>query len=93
MWWTVGPNSPAPRTSASTFFVWTQFRLDGQALSLYALENDVIRAGFHEPRIHFALNCASVGCPRLLRSPFLGSRLKIQLADATPRILTRKAEN
>lgn len=41
-------------------------RLGGRALSLNGLENDVLRARFHEPRVHVALVCAARSCPPLL---------------------------
>ncbi len=62
------------------FFWWTCFEIDGGQLNLLDLENEVIRGRFDEPRIHFALNCASVGCPRLPREPFEAARLEQQLA-------------
>jgi hypothetical protein len=69
------------------FFWLTRYPIDGEAISLYDLENDGIRAVFREPRVHFALNCASLGCPKLPREPFLGSRLEEQLARETARFL------
>lgn len=65
------------------FFWWTCFEVDGDELNLYDLENDVVRGQFDEPRIHFALNCASVGCPRLPREAFQPERLEAQLARET----------
>ena len=60
------------------FFVLRRLAVDGDEISLYALENDVIRP-LGEERIHFALNCMVVGCPRLPREPFSGDRLDHQL--------------
>jgi len=79
--------------SKHTFFYWTRFHVNGKKLSLYALENDIVRA-FSDPRIHFALNCASKGCPRLPRKPFHGAVLDIQLERETTRFLaeTRNVE-
>ena len=39
--------------------------IDGQALSLNDIEHRIIRPVFREPRIHYAVNCAAVGCPNL----------------------------
>lgn len=61
-----------------SFFYFGKLRVDGEELSLYAYENDVIRK-FGEPRVHFALNCMSVGCPRLPRERFKAERLDVQL--------------
>lgn len=70
------------------FFYLTCFRLDGAEINLYDLENSVVRERFDEPRSHFALNCASVGCPRLPAEPFEGARLEQQLARETARFLS-----
>ena len=61
------------------FFVRLKVRVDGETMSLKALEDDLIRDGFKDPRIHAALNCASVGCPKLPRVAFSPDRLDEQL--------------
>lgn len=68
--------------SGYSFFVGMKVRLDGQETSLKSLEDKIIRAGFGDPRIHAALNCASLGCPRLPREAFDPSRLDLQLTAA-----------
>ena len=60
------------------FFVLQRITIDGEERSLYGLENNVIRP-LGEERIHFALNCMVVGCPRLPREPFAADRLDQQL--------------
>lgn len=69
------------------FFYFTEFTLDGTPISLYKLENDLIRPTFNEPRIHFALNCASVGCPVLPAEAFLPETLDAQLERETQKFL------
>lgn len=64
----------------------------GDDTSLYFLENSVVRKRFPDPRIHFALNCASISCPRLSRHVFLGNRLNAQL-DAETRRFVGEARN
>jgi hypothetical protein len=61
------------------FFFLQEITLGGEEMSLHSLENSVIRGRFDEPRVHFALNCASRGCPRLPRSAFTGAELDDQL--------------
>jgi hypothetical protein len=80
--------------SAANFFVLTEFLVDGEPIDLRALENDVVRKQFDEPRIHFALNCASVGCPQLPPDPFLPATLDAQLKRETDKFLreTRNVE-
>lgn len=63
------------------FFGFKRFSVGGERMSLYALENDVIRP-FGDERVHFALNCMSVSCPRLPREPFLPGSLDRQLESA-----------
>lgn len=68
--------------SGYSFFVSMKVRLDGETWSLKALEDDLIRNEFTDPRIHAALNCASVGCPRLPREAFVPQKLDAQLDEA-----------
>lgn len=64
-----------------TFFYLRTFTVGGRSISLYNLENDVIRP-IGEPRIHFALNCMVIGCPRLPRTAFTADKLEEQLSVA-----------
>ncbi len=77
------PNLRSVHDSETDFFYWQRHVFGGEELSLYHLENDVIRAEFADPRIHFALNCASAGCPALPREAFVPARLEEQLARET----------
>ncbi len=62
------------------FFTEDRVVLGGaKPTSLKALEDDVVRDGFKDPRIHAALNCASKGCPRLPQEAFEGELLDKQL--------------
>lgn len=47
------------------FFILKRHRIAGKKMSLYTLENKILRKQFQDPRIHFAINCASVSCPQL----------------------------
>ena len=51
--------------------------------SLSQIENEQIRPKFKEPRIHFALVCAAVGCPKLRSEAYQADRLDQQLEDQT----------
>lgn len=44
--------------------------VEGERLSLDDIEHRILRPIWRDPRIHFALNCASVGCPNLMRAAF-----------------------
>src|SRR6516164_10676917 len=52
-----------------TFFYLRSFTVGGKSISLYKFENEVIRP-LGEERVHFALNCMVVSCPRLPRVAF-----------------------
>jgi Protein of unknown function, DUF547 len=65
-----------------SFFGLQKVTVGGKRMSLKTLEDEVIREGFQDPRIHAALNCASISCPRLPREPFLGESLGEQLDAA-----------
>ncbi len=54
----------------------------GRTLSLNDIEHRIIRAVWNEPRIHYAVNCAAVGCPDLGPEAYRGDRLEAQLAAA-----------
>jgi hypothetical protein len=54
----------------------------GQPYSLDAIEHQVLRK-MGEPRVHFAIVCASIGCPRLLNEAYVRNRVSEQLAVNT----------
>lgn len=62
-----------------SFFLANRIRVRGEKMSFNHLEKDIIRARFKEPRVHFALNCASRSCPPLLPEPFRARTLDAQL--------------
>jgi hypothetical protein len=68
-------------------------RQGGQIMTLSHLENKVIRVEYDEPRIHFALVCAAVGCPPLRGEPYVGARLNAQLDDQTRVFLAETSKN
>ncbi len=70
------------------FFSGMDIELGGRETSLKALEDEVIRAKYRDPRIHAALNCASVSCPRLPREAFTGPELDAQLDAAIREFVT-----
>ncbi|KAA3660845.1 MAG: DUF547 domain-containing protein, partial [Calditrichaeota bacterium] len=49
-------------------------KVNGRELTLNQIENEIIRPEFKDARIHFALNCAAVGCPPLTNSAYVGSQ-------------------
>ena len=53
--------------------------VNGEALSLDDIEHRILRPIWRDPRIHYAVNCASIGCPNLQPEPFTPSRLEVML--------------
>lgn len=51
--------------------------------TLDQIEHEYLRKVYKEPRIHFAVNCASAGCPPLRAEAFTGSKLETQLEEQT----------
>jgi len=76
---------------------WKQrfIKLLGETRSLDELEHGLIRGeqGYQEPRIHFAVNCASIGCPALRNQAYNGATLDAQLADAQRDFLSDRSRN
>jgi hypothetical protein len=70
-----------------SFFYFTKFLVGGKAMNLYDLENKVIRPRFGDGRVHFALNCASGGCPRLPREAFTPDKVDAQLSREARRFV------
>ncbi len=69
--------------------------LFGEKRSLDHVEHQLIREPgvYNEPRIHFAVNCASIGCPALRTEPFTAEQLEQQLEDSTQRFLRDETRN
>jgi hypothetical protein len=92
------PNIKSIRDLGSLFSSpWKKrlFPLLGEQRSLDEIEHDMIRkpGDFDDPRIHMAVNCASVGCPALRNEAYVAQRLDAQLDDAVHRFLGDHSRN
>jgi hypothetical protein len=72
-------------------FIW----LLGEEVSLDQIEHEWIRGWnrYQEPRIHFAVNCASIGCPALRTEAYTGEKLNEQLEQQTALFLSDRSRN
>ncbi|MEL6489118.1 MAG: DUF547 domain-containing protein [Cyanobacteria bacterium J06621_3] len=70
------------------FFKQSVHTLNGQSLSLDNIEHDILRARYDESRIHFALVCASQGCPGLRSHAYRPDKLNAQLAEDAKTFIT-----
>ncbi len=75
--------------------VWTEttVTIQGIAYSLDDIEHNILRKQFNEPRIHFALNCASASCPALRNEAYTAEQLEIQLTEQGRRFLNDHLKN
>lgn len=71
------------------------FKIRGQSANLDKIEHEWIRGSekFYDPRAHFALNCASKGCPALQDQAFTSDQLEFQLDQATLYFLKNNEQN
>jgi Protein of unknown function, DUF547 len=54
-------------------------KVNGQDVSLDDIEHGILRPTLKDPRVHYSVNCASIGCPNLPREAFTGATLDAQL--------------
>ena len=71
------------------------FKLLGQDFYLDKIEHETLRkpGAYDEPRVHFAVNCASIGCPALRNEAFTADSLDKQLEEQTVRFLSDRSRN
>ena len=53
--------------------------VEGRELSLDDIEHNILRKRYSDARVHYAVNCASIGCPNLARRAYSGSALETML--------------
>jgi hypothetical protein len=68
-------------------------KIGSETYDLNNIEHGIIRKQFDEPRIHFALVCAAVSCPKLLNEAFIAARLDEQLTQAAKDFLSDTTKN
>ena len=69
------------------------FSLFGHRASLDWIEHGMLRKRYAEPRVHYAVNCASIGCPMLREEAYVAERLERQLEEQTMRFLSDRSRN
>jgi hypothetical protein len=68
-------------------------RLGGETFTLDNIEHDILRPKFKEPRVHFAVNCASISCPSLISEAYTAEKLEKQLENNTITFLHNREFN
>lgn len=69
------------------------FVLLGEERTLDWIEHEQLRPLYNDPRVHGAVNCASIGCPALRNEAFTAARLEAQLEDGMLRFLGDRTRN
>jgi hypothetical protein len=71
------------------------FKLFGQDSYLNKVEHEMLRkpGAFDEPRVHFAVNCASIGCPALREEAYTADKIDKQLEEQAVRFLSDRSRN
>ncbi len=69
------------------------FTLLGSPHHLDWIEHEQLRPVFKDPRIHTAVNCASIGCPALRDEAFTATQLEAQLEDGMKRFMGDRTRN
>lgn len=89
--WAVTPGPPEPKENSP--FALDVGPVADTVRSLDEIEHEIIRKRFDEPRIHFALVCAALSCPRLRREAYTGPRLDAQLDEQARTFLHDNSKN
>ena len=84
--------SPATRLKRHRYFKSREYRLAGADITLDALEHQRLRP-LGDARIHFAIVCAAISCPRLASRAYLPETLDAQLDAATQRFINDHTRN
>jgi Protein of unknown function, DUF547 len=69
------------------------FTLLGEGRHLDWIEHEQLRPLYKDPRVHAAVNCASIGCPALRNEAFTATKLEAQLEDGMQRFLADRTRN
>ncbi len=71
------------------------FKLLGKPMTLDGIEHETLRkpGAYDDPRVHYAVNCASIGCPMLREEAYVAARLEAQLDEQATRFLSDRTRN
>ncbi len=85
--------SPTTWTDKYTYFVSRDYMVGGAEVNLYAVERDILIPRFREPRIHFAIVCASQSCPKLQSFAYTPGNLNEQLTASAKQFINDPSRN
>ncbi len=76
-----------------SFFIRKTFKTQRGNITLRELENKKLKEVFQEPRVHFAINCASMSCPKLLTESYKAGKLEEQFETQATSFINDKSKN
>ncbi|GJL54896.1 MAG: DUF547 domain-containing protein [Nitrospirales bacterium] len=85
--------SPSTFIGRYQYFINQRYSVGGETINLYDLERGLLIPDFREPRIHFAIVCASQSCPKLRSQAFTGEQLDQQLTDSARQFINDPTKN
>lgn len=85
--------SPSTKFGQYGYFVGQAYMVGGADVNLWSIERDILIPRFTEPRIHFAIVCASQSCPKLRSWAFTPYQLDQQLNDSARRFINDPTRN
>lgn len=85
--------TPRPYVGWYRYFKLREYGVGGVRLNLYDLEHAVLRRHFNEPRVHFAIVCASRSCPKLQSGAYDGGMIQRQLDQAAREFINDPVRN
>ncbi len=85
--------SPSTKLGQYTYFVGEEYMVGQEEINLWSIERDILIPRFKEPRIHFAIVCASRSCPKLRSFAFIPDQLDQQLDDSARKFINDPTRN
>jgi hypothetical protein len=85
--------SPMTLFGRYRYFIARDYHVGGRSINLYDLEQKLLIPDFKEPRIHFAIVCASKSCPKLRSEVYSAERLDEQLEQSARAFINDFARN
>ena len=85
--------SPSTFSGRYTYFISQDYMVGGERINLYDLERNILIPAFQEPRIHFAIVCASQSCPKLQPWAYRPNTINEQLTFSAKQFINDPSRN
>ena len=85
--------SPKTKFGQYPYFVGEEYMVGGEDVNLWSIERDILIPRFREPRIHFAIVCASQSCPKLQSWAYTPDALDKQLTNSAKQFINDPTRN